>query len=356
MLSSFTVANYRGFAHFEMRQLRRVNLLVGKNNSGKTALLEGAQFLASDGDPSVLTDIARRRGEYVVGERASSRSVDISHFFHGHVLSFDNPPTFSGDNGFAPISMEVYEQEPEGSGTGTSSDGIFLRISGGSRADRDETRFAISQDGDVDFDPMRWRLRRRDQSRQLGLPPVRFISPESLDHAEFAAMWDEITITRQETDVDSAMRILDPTLESLHFLTGASRSNVGIVVGIKGQERRIPIGSMGDGIGRIAAIAATLSLTRQGYSFIDEIDTGLHYSIMPEMWKLVVEKAVRSESQIFATTHSWDCIEGLSSLFKERPHLAPSVAVHKIDPRLSHSVMFPGESVRQMVKSDIDPR
>lgn len=69
MLTSVEITNYRGFKSYAMDGLRRVNLLVGKNNSGKTALLEGLQYFASGGDPAILAEIAERRGETVVGRQ-----------------------------------------------------------------------------------------------------------------------------------------------------------------------------------------------------------------------------------------------------------------------------------------------
>src|SRR5207237_7314633 len=115
------------------------------------------------------------------------------------------------------------------------------------------------------------------------------------------------------------MRVLEKDLESLHFLTGMLAygyfpSRGGIVVGLKGQELRLPLGSMGDGMRRLMALATSLAFTKEGCLFLDEIDTGLHYSVMSDMWKLVIGKANASNIQVFASTHSWDCIEGLSSL------------------------------------------
>ena len=101
------------------------------------------------------------------------------------------------------------------------------------------------------------------------------------------------------------------------FASGYFPARGGIVVGVKGQEGRLPIGSMGDGMRRLMALATSLAFTKDGCLFVDEIDTGLHYSIMADMWQLVVEKSVASNTQVFATTHSWDCIEGLSLRWEE---------------------------------------
>ena len=45
MLENFDVEDYRGFRKLHVEGLRRVNLIVGRNNSGKTSLLEAAHIL-----------------------------------------------------------------------------------------------------------------------------------------------------------------------------------------------------------------------------------------------------------------------------------------------------------------------
>ena len=43
---------------------------------------------------------------------------------------------------------------------------------------------------------------------------------------------------------------------------------------------------------------------------IDEIENGIHYTLHAKLWKLIFELAERYNFQVFATSHSWDCIEG----------------------------------------------
>ncbi|MGP0068964.1 MAG: AAA family ATPase [Isosphaeraceae bacterium] len=63
MISYLELQNYRGFDQYKLSGLARINLLVGKNNSGKTSILEAVQLLASGGDARILSRIARQRGE-----------------------------------------------------------------------------------------------------------------------------------------------------------------------------------------------------------------------------------------------------------------------------------------------------
>ena len=63
MISSLSIQGYRGFEHFEMPDLGRINLLVGTNNSGKTSILEAVSILESSGDVIRLWNILYKRGE-----------------------------------------------------------------------------------------------------------------------------------------------------------------------------------------------------------------------------------------------------------------------------------------------------
>ena len=90
MLTSINLESYRSFQSYDLEGLSRVNLLVGKNNCGKTSMLEAVQLLASKGSPGVLRNIVGRRGELaesrpVTGASdVSSDSPTVTHLFHGH--------------------------------------------------------------------------------------------------------------------------------------------------------------------------------------------------------------------------------------------------------------------------------
>ncbi len=66
---------------------------------------------------------------------------------------------------------------------------------------------------------------------------------------------------------------------------------------------------MGEGMNRMLGIALALVNAKDGMLLIDEVDTGLHYSVLPDLWKLIFEVAHRLNVQVFATSHSKDCVE-----------------------------------------------
>ena len=95
------------------------------------------------------------------------------------------------------------------------------------------------------------------------------------------------------------------------------RAAAGVLIGIEDQPLRIPLSSMGDGLKWIFAMMAAATNANDGTLLIDEIDTGLHYQAQTDMWRLLLKVAMERNIQIFATTHSWDCVEAFQEALAE---------------------------------------
>ncbi len=205
-------------------------------------------------------------------------------------------------------------------------------------------------------------LGRSPRLNPFDLPDGLFIDVNAAEDDSLATGWSEVLVLGKEDVVVSSLQVIDPEILSVHFLPWRSFSEgdqIGassIVVGLRGQKERVPIGSLGEGVRRLLALAIALSVTENASLFIDEIDTGIHYSVMPDLWKLVVHASRLLNIQVFATTHSWDCIAGLAELCGDEPGVVDEVSIQKIDRCLDHSVAFTGESIARMVRHDLDPR
>ena len=70
MLNSLKIKRFRALEDFSVSRLGRVNLIVGKNNAGKSTVLEALQIYAAGGRVSLLETLAKQHGEWVSHERA----------------------------------------------------------------------------------------------------------------------------------------------------------------------------------------------------------------------------------------------------------------------------------------------
>lgn len=194
----------------------------------------------------------------------------------------------------------------------------------------------------------------------LPTSPDRFVTAASLDVRSMRRMWDAVVLEGREAEVVDAMKFIEHDLTSIHFLsTGAYPLGdpLGdVVLGFQPGTRRVPIGSHGEGTRRLLALALSLAQLSGGVLLVDEIDTGLHWTVLKDMWKLVIDRAVRTGIQVFATTHSFDCIRGLAALAASHPVLAINVSVQKIERALGRAVGFDIADVQRAVDDDIELR
>ena len=359
MLKTLALHRYRGFESYRLTELARVNLLVGKNNCGKTSILEAAELLVSGGRPTALYESAVRRAEVV--EREMGYGPDISHVFYGHRYA---PGTS--------FELSCAGSQQHLTATILSLDEV------GEEADRWDTTTKRRRrlDPDEEFEPAFGLRIVRDGQQPIVLPvsengtilhrfwtgsmrnglshgAVRFLN---FDPSSMRAAWNAVLAEGGEAEIVQAMRLLMPEIDSIHFLASDGRQRGGILVGRQDGDRRLPIGSYGEGMRRLLAVSLALVGTKNGCLLIDEIDTGFHWTVMEDMWRLVVEAAQRSSVQVFATTHSFDCIRGLGALVRSRPDLAEQVAIQKVHPSLEQAVCIPGEEIGIAVEQDIEVR
>jgi hypothetical protein len=371
MLHSLEVENYRGLERYRVEDLARVNLLVGKNNCGKTTLLEAVQFIADHDGPAVISRTALRRGEVLVvpsesDEAPTRRYPLIVHFFHGHVLSPGRTFTIRADDGAVDWTGRLETQGPVEETRAEASGADAARSESWFRGRRREGsaanggfRSRVTKEGAMLSDlfqvvPGMWELVRDEPQA------ARFLTPAGLHPRRLRQMWDWAIKHGREGDVVAALRVLAPRVNGLFFLSDEAvwrgGGQGGILVGFEGQAHRDPIGTHGDGMQRMLGLSLALVRSRGGVLLVDEIDTGLHHSVMADMWRLVTKAAVDQDIQVFATTHSRDCVQGLAWLCESHPELADHVSLQKIEPSLSQAVGIGAAEIQLAARHGIEVR
>ena len=367
MLQTLEIRGYRGFESYRLTNLARVNLVVGKNNCGKTAVLEAIELLVSGGHPAVFLASLARRG--VAGLREASS--DVSHFFFGHECVPGASFELSSDDAGRTLSVRILSLEevgdeaedwyPDGKqrqerNFGHPDEavmpmfGMSIKHDTPSNVSNRKIVLPLMEDGSIPIDCLHRWMRDRPSG-----PPVHFHSFESLNAGSMGSMWNTVLSRGLEAEIVDDMKLLEPDLDSIHFLTSAG-SRSGILVGLRGGGRRLPIDSYGDGMRRLLAMRLSFVGAANGFLLIDKIDTGLHWTIMEEMWQFVVEVARKSNVQVFATTHSHDCIRGLGSLIQSRPDLEEEVSIQKIDGSLKQAACLRGDQIKVAVEQNIEVR
>lgn len=324
MLSSLKIENYRLFNHFALDKIARVNLIVGTNNSGKSSLLEAIYLLTSNDPFTSLLYVLSERGEYYArpndprSENRFGGGYLASHIFYGHRLDQSNAIFIRGNSTEQPSlkigfgesrasysgQRTLFEEEPSLNG---HTKGLIFELKKFGRVIND------------DFVPLAEDVIPRNY-RRVSIPEQesRLITISSFEYDELSRFWDSITLTPREEKVIEALRIIEPKIERISF-TSRQSSSSGILLRFQGEKEPIPLSSMGDGMRRVLAIAASLVSVDKGTLLVDEIDTGLYYAVQRDMWQIIFETARKEDAQVFATTHSWDCVKAFQQALDTFP-------------------------------------
>jgi len=327
ILDSLEIRGFRGFRHLQIERLGRVNLIVGKNNVGKTALLEAILLYANRGSSLIVWQLLENRNEGTrpirrdgVPDIFRDRILAIRHLFYGRVNVTEQLNTI--EIGPAHLRKEALSLKPRWS---------VLQQTEGVRFERKP--LTIEEVSSVETPLL-------DLAIQFGTQPITFFrldtfAPVSLETSskgcvfvpalgvtlsEMERLWDNVSLTALESDVIQALRIIAPEAERVNLIgdTQYRRQRERIpIVKIQGLDEPLPLRSLGEGMNRLFGIALALVNAKGGILLIDEVESGLHYSVQPDVWKLIFETAARLNVQVFATTHSWDCIEAFQKAAAE---------------------------------------
>jgi hypothetical protein len=368
MIESIEIKGYRTFSDFSLNGLGRINLLVGKNNSGKTSLLEALALLWGGDDLSQLWQILARRGEHNVPENIPGRQiqqeVDVSHFFTGHRLAKGTAFSVKTTNQkpARSISYEVIEATPEESSplfnflAAQDPSGVGLGLKITATPSSTIPLIPLTRRGSLRNDVFNQAF----SSLRANKPQdnsLQFITTDSLGVPQVQNLWNDIVLNPEEDKVIEALRFIDPEIERVAATTApmwfGSPTRGGFLLRRKGEER-VPIGSFGDGIWRMFSLAIALSRVKGGLLLIDEIDTGLHHTVMLQMWKFVSEVSKAFNIQVFATSHSWDCIYSLSKVCEDNNE--NEITIHRLEAGKRKSVPFSESEIRIAAERNIEIR
>lgn len=350
MITSVEIENFRCFKRLRVEGLARVNLIVGANNSGKTVLLEAIEeVVSSERKIFSLYRSSRERGEHRVRRTGTARDIpelDLRHWFHGHRL--DPGAMFNlRTTGERELSVlhRIEAVPPDASSRLFVPDGLRLVTE---RSGVPSRPLPLLEDG--------WLQMPFAISSGSGLrlhPPVGFVTTGRPSPRTLARLWTRIVLTPGEAHTVEALRLVEPAIERIAISEG-DRPIAQVL--LRGAEEPVPLGTLGEGVSRILMLALHLVLTQGGYLLLDEIENGLHWSVMPKVWRFLIETALARNVQVFATTHSKDWLEGLADLHRADPELAANVSVHRLEAGRETSVRFDAGRIAEYVEMELEAR
>lgn len=320
-LPDLKIEGFRGIRELSIPRLARVTLLAGKNGAGKTTVLEAVRAWAARGRAPVLEEILLGREElapYADEYEGEFLGPDLSALFHGRD-SWKYP--YMGD--------ETYKI-----GIASGRNRLTIDPSSPRKMDSIEVKYGnLSKTVPAEFFVKRTAkspsdlIRRLQDMAQESLHEERWseigsetLGPGPLDNSRLVEFWDRVVLTPEEDIIaENLSPVLGSGVQGLAVIGTRHENNRRAIVRIKGHARPVPLKSCGDGAVRFFGTALCLANISGGLLLIDEVENGLHWSVQRDFWRMVLRGAEANNAQVFATTHSWDCVVGFAKAVNETP-------------------------------------
>jgi AAA15 family ATPase/GTPase len=291
MIQKIEIHNFRCFEETKISGFKRVNLIGGKNNCGKTALLE-AIYVGNFPSPDSIKMLRIFRKESEEFLKALPEEAWNNFFFNIE----KNVKIFSECDTNAYLSINKFELTEDFREFKISNLIAHWNI------DNNKGSYSLkASPKGIEYND--------EHSKSLPIN-INFIpSANRASISELAIEFEKADYYGNADSILKAMQLIEPTIDGIKtFKIGEL-----ILYLNRGKDKRLPISLFGEAIIKITAIILNIINNKNSILLIDEIENGIHYTNQFEFWKMLFKLAKEFDIQIFATTHSGEMIRAFTN-------------------------------------------
>lgn len=299
MIESIKINNFRGIKELTIENLGQINIILGKNNCGKTSLLDAILLFSGATNPRLPITINWAR-------KYSNMSDEMFRInFYG--LEPKNKIILSGKyNHSKERNLTISYREERSEIIGKENDTLDIHyylnleaeISG--KKYHTELKYPGNDTTSASVSDI------KDEVYTEELKTFYISSSDPFNNNK--QLFTNLLLDKQEHAIIESLRTIEPNLKDIIVANDNLYADIGL-------EKRIPIQVLGDGIRKIISILINIYQAKDGgVLLIDEIDNGLHYQSMPTLWKTILWMANKYDVQIFATTHNIESLQALNKV------------------------------------------
>lgn len=354
MFKSLRVKNFRAITDLQVEELGRVNLFVGHNACGKTTLLESIFFLVGGANPQLLLNVNAFRGMAYTSKALLAtyfRNMDTdtpieilgSQAEHGGWQQLMIRPRYEpiGFDMDASVSLHSEVSMVANSDTVQAMEGLRLEFRSPTSDESGMVSEVFFKGGELVVEIGENRKARSARGTFVMALPT-----------DLRDRFSEVQRKKRVHEVVALLKEIEPTLEDLRLLDPA-----GSLYADTGAPELIPVNLMGGGIVRFLSVALAMLNFQDGYVLIDEIENGLDRSSQRKLWNAIFSWAQKLNVQVFASTHSRECIKAFSDCAEETL-FASDAKLFRIERKgdKSRAVEYTPDLITESLESDWEIR
>lgn len=317
MIKTLKINRFKLFESLKIDNFSRITVFGGKNNVGKTSILEAIFTFYDRSNPEVTLKQLSWRGVKTVAmtpeamwapifkdfEMSMPIDIEVHETKKRERLRIRLNSKYQkklkvGKPGVAGGPMQI---ETEQYATPTVALDFIYYI-----GDREKGLSHILID--------QGRLGMHIEKTAASKDAVIYPSGRAINPSEEAERFGKIDMVGRIDELTNIMKIIEPRLKSLSSI---AQANFSYIYGDIGLPKKIPISFMGEGISKLMAYILAILTTENGIVLIDEIENGMHYSVLPEVWKAICGAAKNSNCQVIITTHSYEAIAAMKEALQD---------------------------------------
>jgi len=323
MITDVLIRNFKCFKSLTVPELGRITLISGRNNVGKTALLEALFLFLDMRNPGVTTSQYGRRGvesisgsfEAIWNPMFRNLDPDKEIFISLSINGSQKQVKFKFNREFVPPTP--YTVQPEERQIYTDEEHTTLAVDV-EFSGKSSEKYILHNF--LDPNTNRLTLVSKTKPSTISLPPASFLASKKHNPTnEIAKQFSNLAQQDRENEAVDFLKIIESRLEGLKIITEGAISAVHGK--LKGIPRTIPINFMGEGMEKLLSLIVAIVHSPNRIIFLDEMENGLHYSVLPKVWEALGKALSKYDCQLITTTHSRECIhaahEGLSEMAED---------------------------------------
>lgn len=308
-LSSFEAIHYRGIDGLSLPELSRVNLITGANGVGKTALVEAIWLFMGRYYPRLLwnANVQRLTNPIAIVNPVSGLSggsIELQGTENGRKhqwkVIFDHEP--------------VEQSVPEPHRLGKDIEAPFA---GSLQIWIDDEKTDAKSDSHRTPKGTVWYKRPAPPAGERGNAIIEGTRRQlEISKGDLKIYSDMVREGRKE-DLAHAVNFILPNIKDVQILMDENGKSYLSAITDNGTQR--PLEDLGGGVVRLLKLYLDFSGARNSLVLIDEVENGLHYSVLRDLWGHIRTWTCKWKVQFIATTHSAECIDAAMEAFADEP-------------------------------------